>query len=306
MNSGNPVSGRARGKPVPNAVPANTAVGDALKCANKRVAPIDARLLMQRVLRRSHAQLIAHPEYLLTVTELAEFELLLRRREAGEPVAYLIGEREFFGLSFTVTPDVLIPRPETELLVELALLHLPEDAPRSVLDLGTGSGAIAITLAARRPLLDLVATDESADALRVAASNARRLLPSTPTLALPRRGEIRFLESEWFSELGSLRFDLIIANPPYVAANDPHLEQGDVRFEPRSALIGGGDGLRCIRHIVAHAREYLKPGGWLLFEHGYDQADACCALLQAAAYVDILSRRDLAGIPRLAGGRSWT
>ncbi len=298
------------GNPAERSIRENSTLVDILKRSNRRVAALDVRLLVQHVLDISHAQLVMHPERALTAEQQARFENLLDSRVNGEPVAYLVGEREFFGLNFEVTPDVLIPRPETELLVELGLARMPGEARCSVLDLGTGSGAIAITLAAHRRFAHILAVDSSEGALLVARRNLRRLLTITPQPILPPRegepgeGRIAFVRSDWFSELGDQRFDLIVANPPYIAANDPHLDQGDVRFEPRSALVGGEDGLLCIRHIVAHAHEHLGPGGWLLLEHGYDQADACRELLQAGGYTDILCRRDLAGIRRVAGGRS--
>lgn len=286
-------------------------VRHALRRAGRHAAHIDARLLLQYVLQLSHAGLVTHPERTLTPAQHARFDGLLDRRGKGEPIAYLVGEREFFGLNFGVTPEVLIPRPETELLVELALERLPAERACRVLDLGTGNGAIAIALVAHRPLAEVVAVDVSEAALCLATENARRLLAPNPLHIFPHRrtgsgcwSRIRFLKSDWFSQLGGENFDLIVANPPYVAAGDPHLEQGDVRFEPRTALVGGEDGLACIRHIVADARRHLKPGGWLLFEHGFDQAGSCRRLLQRAGYADIFCRRDLAGIPRVAGGRS--
>jgi release factor glutamine methyltransferase len=213
-------------------------------------------------------------------------------------MAYILGEREFYGVKLIVTPDVLIPRPETETLVEQALVRLSrQHAPNTarVLDLGTGSGAIAISLAEQRPALDIVATDISAKALAVAKKNASKL-----------GVHIAFVESDWFSTLENERFDLIVSNPPYVAHGDPHLTQGDLRFEPIAALTDNEPnqgGLACIRRIIDDAPKHLNGEGWLLFEHGYDQADACRELLAARGFVELMCAHDLAGIPRVSGGR---
>ena len=198
----------------------------------------------------------------------------------GEPVAYIVGEREFFSLEFKVTPAVLIPRPETELLVEFALEQIAPDSACRVLDLGTGSGCIAISIAQHRPHADIVAVDASVAALEIARDNARRHAVTA----------IEFVQSDWFGALSGRQFDLIVANPPYVAADDPHLERGDVRFEPAAALTGGGDGLACIRLIVASAPQYLRTGGWLAFEHGYDQSERVRELLATAGFVTVFSR----------------
>ncbi len=190
-----------------------------------------------------------------------------------------------------MTPEVLIPRPETELLVDLALDRMGGASCR-VLDLGTGSGAIAIAIARAAPGAEVWATDSSPAALVVARANAER-----------HAAGAHFVESDWFAGLPGERFDLVISNPPYVAADDPHLREGDVRFEPRAALVGGADGLDCIRRVVRDARNHLRARGWLLFEHGYDQGQACRALLKEAGYVDVESWSDLANIPRVSGGR---
>lgn len=215
----------------------------------------------------------------------------MERRAAGEPIAYLTGACEFYGLEFRVTPSVLIPRPETELLVDLVLERLPGAGRARVLDLGTGSGCIAVTLAHLRPRLEVWAADASPAALEVARDNARRL-----------DATVRLLRSDWLAALAGERFDLILANPPYVAAGDPHLSQGDLRFEPASALVAGEDGLNDIRRIVAAAPAHLVPGGWLLFEHGYDQGQRCRTLLAQAGFARVASWRDLAGIERVSGG----
>jgi release factor glutamine methyltransferase len=261
--------------------------------AARRVLPLsEARLLLQHVLDCSHAQLAAYPRRQVAAEHYQRFGALIRRRAAGEPVAYLIGSREFYGRSFAVSPAVLIPRPETELLIDLAR-HIMRGRPRPrVLDLGTGSGVIAITLAKELPNASVAATDVSAAALALAADNAHRL-----------DARVRFVRGDWFAALGAERFDLIVANPPYVAAGDAHLLQGDLRFEPQTALVGGADGLDAVREIVNRAPAHLVPGGWLLSEHGYDQADACRALLSGRGFADVASWSDLAGIPRVSGGQ---
>ena len=256
-----------------------------------RVDPLDARVLLQSVLGVSHAFLAAHPGHVVADAQLDRYLALVARRAAGEPVAYLTGEREFFSLDFKVAPAVLIPRPETELLVELALARIPPDAPCHVLDLGTGSGCVAISIARHRPRARVAATDRSPEAIGIAAGNAS---------ALGVRN-VEFTRGDWFDAVGGERFDVIVSNPPYIAEGDPHLGEGDLRFEPQQALIAGADGLRCIREIVARAEAHLTPGGWLMFEHGYDQAERCRALLGSAGLVEVFSQRDLAGIERVSG-----
>ena len=257
-------------------------------------ARIEVQTLLQNVLNASRAYLLAHPERCLNDSEQTRYEELLQRRLHGEPIAYLLGEREFFGLMFKVTLATLIPRPETELLVELALQRIPQNEPCRVLDLGTGSGAIALSIAHARPDVEVVAVDASTKALAVARENAQRLGISNTT----------FVQSDWYTALDEQRFDLIVSNPPYVAAGDPHLQRGDLRFEPASALASGKDGLRDIRHIVTHARVHLYPEGWLLFEHGYDQAAQVRELMQQAGFNAVFSAQDLAGIERVSGGRA--
>jgi release factor glutamine methyltransferase len=229
----------------------------------------------------------------MTAHEAKAFDALARRRRGGEPVAYLTGRREFYGLDLEVTPDVLIPRPETELLVELALVRIDANAHTEVLDLGSGSGAIALAVASERPHSAVLGVDVSAAAVALARRNATRL----------NVGNVAFIESDWFSAVPRKRYDAIIANPPYVAAGDEHLGEGDLRFEPPAALAAGVDGLNAIRVIVAGAAAFLSPGAWLVIEHGYDQADAVLAMLRDAQFSDVQSRRDLAGIPRTALGR---
>lgn len=255
-------------------------------------ARIEVHSLLQHALQVNRAFLLAHPGQIPDVRQQACYEALLERRLQGEPVAYILGEREFFGLKFKVTPATLIPRPDTELLVELALQRMPQDKACRVLDLGTGSGAIAISMAHARPDTKVVAVDASEAALQVARENAERLGVRN----------ISFLHGDWFSALVGQRFDLIVSNPPYVAAGDAHLAQGDVRHEPLSALSSGTDGLDDIRKIVGQAGEFLEQGAWLLLEHGYDQAALVINLLQQDGFEKVFSEKDIAGINRVSGG----
>lgn len=256
-------------------------------------ARLEAQVLLGHALGQPRAWLIAHGGDPLDPKQTAAFADLFERRRSGEPIAYTLGEREFYSLNFKVTPAVLIPRPETELLVELALEHIPADRPCQVLDLGTGSGAVAVTLALHRPRAEVVALDQSAAALEVARENAERL----------GAGNLRLIQSDWYGALGEVKFDLIASNPPYIAAADPHLAQGDLRFEPAAALASGADGLDDIRTIIRGAAAHLKPGGWLLFEHGCDQAAACRDLLAQSGFLQIGSSADLAGIERTSYGQ---
>ena len=255
-------------------------------------ARIEVQCLLQAVLKAPRSYLLAHPEQVLTASQKAVYDVLLKRRLQGEPIAHILGEREFFGLNFKVTPATLIPRPETELLVELALQYLPQGRACRVLDLGTGSGAIALSIASSRPNVEMVAVDASEAALQVASENALRLSVTN----------VSFRQSNWFSALGGQHFDLIVSNPPYIPAGDQHLTQGDVRFEPVSALVSGADGLDDIRRIVAQAGAFLERGAWLLLEHGYDQAQAVRELLQRNDYAEVFSAKDIAGIERTSGG----
>ncbi len=283
-----------RSKPVSRPLPPGESpdIAGALGWARGQIDLMDARVLLRHVLQCPAARLVAWPEERLDAADWAIFRELVERRVAGEPVAYLIGEREFFGRSFLVTPAVLIPRPDTELLVELALAHFSGERRVRALDLGTGSGALAVTLALELEGADVTALDRSREALWVAMANAARLGAS-----------VSFVQSDWFAALGDERYQLIVANPPYIAAADPHLEEGDLRFEPRTALAAGPAGLDDLAEIVAAAPARLEAGGWLFLEHGYDQAVAARGLLADAGFASITSWKDLAGIERVSGGQ---
>ena len=254
---------------------------------------LDAEVLLMHVCGLNRSGLITQGHNAFTHDQQHRLENLLARRRQGEPIAYITGTREFWSLEFNVSPATLIPRPETELLVEKALAHIPENAAWTIADLGTGSGAIALTLAKELPRCRIIATDSSPAALDVAKSNAEKFGLTN----------VEWREGNWFTPLAGETLDMIVSNPPYIRADDPHLEQGDVRFEPAAALVSGADGLDAIRHIALHAREYLKPGGWLLFEHGWDQAEAIGALLRRHGYRDMVCHRDLAGHARVTACR---
>lgn len=253
---------------------------------------IEVQCLLQHVLGVQRAYLLAHPEQTLNETQQREFDTLLASRLRGEPIAHLLGEREFFGLNLKVTPATLIPRPDTELIVELALNRILQVQPCRVLDMGTGSGAIALAIAKNKPNAEVVAVDASQAALAVAIENARRL----------GIANVHFMQSDWFSALDGQHFDLIVSNPPYITSDDIHLSQGDLRFEPLSALASGADGLDDIRRIISSAPQYLTSNGRLLLEHGYDQAESVRDLLSQRAFMEVLSEKDLAGIERVTGG----
>lgn len=258
----------------------------------KRDARLDARVLAAHALGVDAAWLIAHDTDAPSDAFFAAFELLLSSRLEGAPIAYLVGAREFYGRRFEVSADVLIPRPATERLVELALARMPTDQPLDVLDLGTGSGCIAITLALERPLAQVTAVDRAASALMTARRNAAN-----------HRARVEFLSGNWFAALGGRRFDLIVSNPPYIRAADPHLARGDLRFEPASALAAGDDGLSDLRQLASGAAGHLKPGAVLLLEHGYDQADAVRRLLRTNGFPRPETWLDLSGIERVTGGQ---
>jgi len=256
--------------------------------------PLEFRILLAHGLGLTRVQLITQSERMLSSNDVQHLSVLFHRRIQGEPIAYIIGQREFYGLSFNVSPDVLIPRPETELLVDLVLERLPVNG--SVLDMGTGSGAIAIAIAHARPDAKITALDVSEAALAVSCSNADRILDGKNT--------ILFLQSDWYAALDqNERFDLIVANPPYIEAGDPHLTQGDLRFEPVTALTDHADGLSALRTIVAGAPAFLNSEGWLLMEHGYDQALAVRGLLFAQEFDNVQSWSDLASWERASGGK---
>ena len=268
-------------------------VATLLRDARTRVDATDAQWLLAHVLERTPAWLYAHADDAIDASVAARFATLITQREAGEPVAYLTGRRGFWTFDLQVTPDTLIPRPETERLVELALARLPAERDVRVADLGTGSGAIALALAHERPRAHVVATDASEAALVVARANAGML----------GLGNLVFVRGDWCAALGDERFDLIASNPPYIAAGDPHLCSGDLRREPFAALASGADGLDAIRRIVAAAPAHLVAGGWLLFEHGLEQGDAVRGLMRTAGFVDARTDRDLEGRDRVTSAR---
>lgn len=254
---------------------------------------LEAEILLADALETPRSFLYAHPEMDVPPARAQAFRALLARRGRGEPVAYLTGVREFWSLRFRVTPDVLIPRPETELLVEAALEKLPEDAPGRVADIGTGSGAIACAMAHERREADIIGTDASIDAVELARRNATELGLTNA----------RFARGDWCAPLEG-RFDAIVSNPPYIPEDDPHLTTGDCRFEPRAALTPGPDGLAAFRAIARGAVDLLAPGGWLLFEHGWDQGDAVRGILHEHGLTAVETRADIAGHDRVTLGRN--
>ena len=256
-------------------------------------AQLDAELLLAFVLEKPRSYLYTWPDKTVTEAQVAAFMTLLERRQRGEPVAYLLGRQGFWTLDLQVAKHTLIPRADTELLVESALQLADASSTLKVLDLGTGTGALALALASERPLWAVTGVDRIESAVALAQNNQRQLQLAN--------GE--FLSSHWFSALTAQRYDLIVSNPPYIADNDPHLQQGDVRFEPLSALVSGPDGLDDIRLIIAQAPSYLTANGWLLLEHGFDQASAVRELLQQAGFIDVSSQRDLSGHQRISLGR---
>ena len=253
----------------------------------------EAEILLGHVLGRERAWLFSHAEFVPDAEAERRFREFMHARKRGEPVAYLIGHRGFWTFDLAVTPHVLIPRPETELLVELALERIPAKARSRVADLGTGSGAIALAIASERPEATLFATDASAAALEVARHNAGRL----------GIANVEFAPGNWCGALGTRQFDLIVANPPYIADGDSHLGQGDLRFEPVAALVSGEDGLDAIRAIVEAAPTHLERAGWLLFEHGYDQGERARGILALAGFQHIQTWRDIADNDRISGGQ---
>jgi len=268
---------------------AGASIGSLLRGSG--LARAEAELLLGRLLAHGRAHLIAHPEQPVEPAAAAKAAEWFERRRCGEPIAYITGWREFYGIPLRVTPDVLIPRPETECLVDLALERVPAEEPVRVLELGTGSGAIALALARSRPAWRITATDVSQAAVDLARENARRCAV-----------RIEFLKADWFDGVEPERFDLIVSNPPYVETADAHL-LGEVRFEPRLALVGGVSGMECIEGIATPARDRLRSGGWLILEHGYDQGERCLALFHRLGYTEIDDVADLAGVARVCAGR---
>lgn len=254
---------------------------------------LDAEILLCLILEKNRSYLRSWPKKQLHAQQRLQFKALLKQRQQGTPIAYMTGQREFWSREFRVSPDVLIPRPDTELLIELSLPLIPKDKSCKVIDLGTGSGVIAVTLATERPYAQLIATDLSSAALKIAKQNAEHY----------HCRNIRFLQSNWFSEVSENAFDVVISNPPYIDSDDEHLQQGDVRFEPKTALIADNQGLSDIEIIADKARRYLKPAGHLLIEHGYNQAEQVQAIFNALAYDKVQSYRDLSGQLRVTYGQ---
>lgn len=253
-------------------------------------ARLDSEILLADVLQENRTYLFTWPERLVNAAQRQNFIDLLDRRRAGEPIAYIVGEQEFWSMPLKVTPDTLIPRPETELLVELALQRIPSGSKLNILDLGTGTGAIALAIARERPGCTVTGIDQSLQAITIAKENA-------VTLGI---GNVSFMSGHWFRSItADQKFDIIVSNPPYIALHDPHLSQGDVRFEPATALTSGDDGLDDIREISDQARHFLAPEGWLLIEHGYDQGEQITDLLTTLDYQNITDYNDLAKLPRI-------
>lgn len=264
-------------------------IASALRWARQKLDPLEARVLLCHQLHCNSARLAAYPEQKLSSTQWQAFQHTVSRREAGEPVAYLIGEREFYGHVFSVTPATLIPRSDTELLVELALA---QHHVSRVLDLGCGSGAVAVSIAKTNPQLEVWAVDISEAAVLLTQQNAQKM-----------GVKIYCLRSDWFQSLDGQKFDLIVSNPPYIAADDRHLAEGDLRFEPQQALVSGAQGIADLQHIARYAPGYLNAGGSLLMEHGYNQAAAVRQCLHEEGFSHVGSWKDLAGIERVSGGR---
>lgn len=256
-------------------------------------AKLDTEVLAAFILNRTRAWIMGFADsYQLTTAQLAALESLLARRYQGEPIAHITGQREFWSLNLRVNASTLIPRPDTEILVEQALLKIVADQPVSVLDLGTGTGAIALALAKERPLAQLTGVDCFPEVIALAKENAQNLAVNN----------CHFLVSDWFSAVVNSGYQVIVSNPPYIEETDPHLQQGDVRFEPRSALTAPEQGLACLRAIITTSQQYLVTGGWLLLEHGYQQASAVQQLLHAAGYQQVSTVNDYAGNPRVSYG----
>lgn len=269
---------------------------EATTALNSPEAKLETQLLLEHVLNVNHAWLIAHANDEINPEDNQQFQALLKRRINGEPIAYILGGREFYGLSFKTTPDTLIPRPDTETLVETALDKISASSTPRILDLGTGTGAIALSIAKHRPQSKVTAVDFSGESLAVAQENTKSLDIKNVSL----------VESNWFDALDKQTFNVIVSNPPYIEENDPHLSQGDLRFEPRAALASGSDGLDDIRHIIQHAPAYLSSNGWLIFEHGYNQAEQVGQLFKSAGFTAVETIKDLGGNDRVTFGRLTT
>jgi len=277
-------------------------IGECLKQATQQLknsldlslaeASVEANLFCQHVLNVNRAWLIAHEKDALTTNQQMALEALIQRRVNGEPIAYILGFREFYGLLLKTTSATLIPRPDTETLVEAALAKIPQDSNFNILDLGTGTGAVALAIASQRPQANVTAVDASKEALKVATENAQTL----------NLNNVRLLQSDWFAQLKNEKFDVIVSNPPYIAENDEHLKQGDLRFEPITALASGEDGLNDIRRIIQEAPSYLNPNGWLMLEHGYNQAESVAELLKQNGFSQISHAPDLSGTLRVTLG----
>ena len=257
-------------------------------------ARFESQLLLQHLLKVNRAWLIAHESDTLSTDVQTKFDQLVNRRANGEPIAYILGNREFYGLNLIVTAATLIPRPDTEILVDTALNKIPSNTPLQILDLGTGSGAIALAIAQQRSQVQMTAVDASKAALEVAINNSKQLHISN----------IHFLLSDWFNNLNDTLFDVIVSNPPYIENTDAHLDQGDLRFEPTSALASGADGLDDIRRIIYDCLIHLKPQGWLMLEHGYNQAAAVTDLMAQTGLVNIETFKDLGDNDRVTIGKN--
>ena len=268
------------------------AIADVARHLHGEEALREAEILVAHALAQSRAWLFAHADDAVTDNAMSALDALTQRRVEGEPIAYLTGRRGFWSLDLEVGPAVLIPRAETELLVEIALKQISADAKVDVADLGTGSGAIALAIAHERPRARVRGTDISAAALRTAEANAKRL----------GIANVAFVRSDWFAGLRGEYFDVVVSNPPYIASGDEHLAQGDLRFEPANALVSGTDGLDAIRQIVRDAPSHLRAGGMLAVEHGFDQGETVRELLQQSGFVEIYTERDLGGRDRVSGG----
>lgn len=259
-------------------------------------ARLDIELILCHILQKNRTYLFTWPDKILSSEQTEQFLQFFNRRKSGEPIAHILGQREFWSLPLAVNNSTLIPRPDTELLVELVLELFAGDVPqqkRSCLDLGTGTGAIALAIASEKPDWQLVGVDKSADAVALAEKNRSEL----------QFANVQILQSDWFAAIPAQQFDVIVSNPPYIDPQDPHLDQGDVRFEPRSALIADNKGLADIELIIQHAWNYLREQGWLLLEHGYDQGQAVRDIFYARGFIQVETRRDLGGNERVSLGR---